>query len=88
MCLGMKSNILKEQTATGIKDPSTQFWIKQLFSWAQELKNDHLGPTQIKNELLHWVDEKMDVIRNKIFTLRGIGIGLVLMVFINALTRV
>lgn len=85
-CLGVKSNVTKEQAATGIKDPYTQFWIEQLFSQAQELKNQNLSPTQIQDKLLHWVDEKMDAIRNGIFTLRGIGIGPVpvLVAFIDA----
>ena len=31
-CLGVKSNVTKEQAATGIKDQYTQFWIEQLLS--------------------------------------------------------
>lgn len=32
-----------------------------------------MNPTQIQEELLCWVDEKMAVIKNEIFTLKGIG---------------
>ena len=69
--MGVKSNVAKEQTATGIKDGHTQFWIEQLLSRSQELKVLHKSPKQIEEELSHWVDEKMPVIRNEIFNMKG-----------------
>jgi len=47
-----------------------------------------MTPVQIQNELLHWVDEKMATIRNEIFTMKGISLGLALAASIDILTRV
>jgi GMP synthase PP-ATPase subunit len=87
-CSGVKSNVAKEQAATGIKDQYTQFWIDQLLSRAQELKNQHMSPTQIQDELLRWVDEKMATIKNEIFTLKGTSTDSMLMGFVEILSRV
>lgn len=79
---------MKEQTATGVKDAYTQFWVEQLLSCAQELKKQHMTPDQIKDELSHWVDEKMDTIRNEIFTMKGTSLDLALISYIDILARV
>ena len=76
-CSGIKSNVTKEQTATGIKDTYTQFWIEQLLSRARELKSLHRSPKQIKDELSDWIDEKTATIRNEIFNMKGTNPDLV-----------
>jgi hypothetical protein len=72
-CSGIKANVTKEQTKTGVKDAYTQFWIEQIFSQARELKNQHMSPTQIQDKLSRWVEERMATIKNEIFTMKGIG---------------
>jgi len=87
-CSGVKSGVAKEQAATGIKDAYTQFWVERLLARAKELKTQHKTPNEIHDELLQWVDEKMDTIRNEIFTMKGIGSDLVSATSINTLARV
>jgi len=47
-----------------------------------------MNPTQIRDELLRWVDEKMATIRNEIFTLKGTATDSVFMTSIDILARV
>jgi len=47
-----------------------------------------MNPTQIRDELLHWVDEKMATIRNEIFTLKGTVTNPIPITSIDILARV
>ena len=47
-----------------------------------------MNPKQIQDELLRWVDEKMDTITNEIFAMKGTGSNSIPMVSIDILARV
>lgn len=62
-----------QQTARGIKDAYTQFWIDELLDRARTLRKNHPERTtaNIQAELLTWVNEHKNEIYNPFLTLDG-----------------
>lgn len=70
-CSGVAQHVKDLQTATGVKDSYTQYWIEQLLERARTMKN--MGYTQqaIYDELKRWVEDNMSMLLNPFFTLDG-----------------
>ena len=71
-CSGVKARVLKEQSTTGIKDGYTQYWIDQLLERAQTMRNSGVGIVEIEQDLNNWIEENKSLVKNKVFTLKGI----------------
>ncbi|KAF8951656.1 hypothetical protein BDZ97DRAFT_1683873 [Flammula alnicola] len=72
-CLGVAAKVDKQQTATGIKDAYTQFWIDHLIERARTLKkeNPHRTDSDIQKDLLQWVEDRKSDIYNPYLELDG-----------------
>ena len=72
-CLGVMQPIKDIQTATGIKDAYTQYWIDDLLTRARNMKQ--ADPTRqlkdIQAELLRWVNDHQDDVYSSFLSLKG-----------------
>ena len=62
-----------QQTASGIKDAYTQFWIDELIDRARTMRKNNPERTavDIQAELLKWVNEHENEIYNPFLTMDG-----------------
>jgi hypothetical protein len=74
-CRGVAEHVKTKQTATGVKDAYTQFWIDDLISRARKMKSADPSRTtdSIQAELLTWVADHKDEIYNGFLKLDGIS---------------
>jgi hypothetical protein len=72
-CRGVAERVKEKQTATGIKDAYTQYWIDELINRARKIKMDEPNRTieSIQQELLQWVATHKDEVYNGFLTLEG-----------------
>ncbi|KAJ6558925.1 hypothetical protein B0H10DRAFT_2240688 [Mycena sp. CBHHK59/15] len=63
---------LEKQTATGVKDVYTQFWIDDLISRSREMRKDKARSLDdIKKELIQWTVDNRDKIYSPFLTMKG-----------------
>lgn len=65
-CTGIAERVKELQTATGVKDMFTQFWIENLIERSRSMKklSPNLTSQDIKDQLLDWVQENRTKIYN------------------------
>jgi len=75
-CLGIAQHVKYCQTATGIKDAYTQYWIDDLIKRARTMQENKLqcSSASIQVELIEWAKENQDRIYSKFLTLKGLYI--------------
>ncbi|OBZ74735.1 hypothetical protein A0H81_05600, partial [Grifola frondosa] len=73
-CRGVTQPIKDCQTATGMKDAYTQFWIEDLISRAREMRRTQPSQSvqEIQQELMSWVKDNDAQIYNPFLTLQGL----------------
>lgn len=72
-CKGVAKPIKERQTATGVKDAYTQYWIDQLIERARSMKkaNPRRSKDDIDAELTKWVEEHQDEINTPFYHMIG-----------------
>ncbi|KAJ6626597.1 hypothetical protein B0H10DRAFT_2300403, partial [Mycena sp. CBHHK59/15] len=71
-CLGVAKPVQDAQTATGVKDVYTQFWIDDLISRSREMRKDKARSLDdIKKELIQWTVDNRDKIYSPFLTMKG-----------------
>jgi hypothetical protein len=74
-CAGVAQPIKNTQTATGIKDAYTQYWIDYLLEQFKEKKGQSppRSNTEIEEELVQWTLDNEDRIYSGFLTLKGLS---------------
>jgi len=72
-CLGIAQHVKDRQTATGIKDAYTQYWIDDLIKRARTMQENepNRSSASIQAELFEWAEENQDRIYSGFLTLKG-----------------
>jgi hypothetical protein len=72
-CLGIAAHVKERQTASGVKDAYTQYWIEQLIERARTMQKEQPGrdPASIQTELFEWAEQRKDDIYSGFLTLKG-----------------
>ncbi|KDQ20410.1 hypothetical protein BOTBODRAFT_183201 [Botryobasidium botryosum FD-172 SS1] len=72
-CRGVAKAVQDQQTATGVKDNYTQYWIEELLKRAQGLRqaDPTRSPEDIAKELEAWAEENKEDIYNPFLTMLG-----------------
>jgi hypothetical protein len=73
MCSGVIKPVKDLQTATGVKDVYTQFWIDGLILRFKEMRKDdpNRSVEEIQKELVQWTVENRDSIYSGFLTTKG-----------------
>ena len=71
-CRGVASHVENSQTATGVKDSYSQYWIEKLTDWSREARRQPKAPSKddIQKKLMKFVNEHTDEIYNPFLTLQ------------------
>ncbi|KAJ7032262.1 hypothetical protein C8F04DRAFT_1211182 [Mycena alexandri] len=72
-CSGVVKPVKDLQTATGVKDTYTQFWIDGLISRFKEMRKDepNRSADEIRDELVQWTVDNRDSIYSGFLTMKG-----------------
>ncbi|KAJ7349930.1 hypothetical protein DFH08DRAFT_913873 [Mycena albidolilacea] len=71
-CSRVAKPIQNSQTATGVKDVYTQFWIEDLISRFREMRKDKARSLEdIKQELIQWTVDNRDKIYSLFLSMKG-----------------
>lgn len=72
-CQGVAKTVSDQQTATGVKDGYTQYWIEELLRRAQEMREADPSKTveDVAKELEDWADANQDDIYNPFLSMLG-----------------
>ncbi|KAJ7693775.1 hypothetical protein B0H16DRAFT_1848276 [Mycena metata] len=72
-CSGVMKPVKDLQTATGVKDTYTQFWIDGLISRFKEMRKDEpdRSADEIRDELVQWTVDNRDSIYSGFLTMKG-----------------
>ncbi|KAJ6524031.1 hypothetical protein B0H19DRAFT_934723 [Mycena capillaripes] len=72
-CSGVAKRVSDTQTATGVKDMYTQYWIEQLIARFHEMKKDEptRSTAEIEQELIEWTHANKDTIYSGFLTTKG-----------------
>ena len=73
-CLGIAQHVKDLQTATGIKDAYTQYWIDDLIKRARTMQENepNRSSASIQAELFEWAEKNRDQIYSGFLTLKGL----------------
>lgn len=72
-CLGVAAHVKERQTASGVKDAYTQYWIEKLIDRARAMQKEQPGRDHIsiQTELFEWAEQHKDDIYSGFLTLKG-----------------
>lgn len=73
-CLGVAQHVKDRQTATGIKDAYTQYWIDHFIRRARTMQENEPSRSNvlIQEELFEWAENNKDQIYSGFLTLKGL----------------
>lgn len=72
-CLGIAAHVKERQTASGVKDAYTQYWIEQFIDRARTMQKEEPArdPASIQMELFEWTEQHKNDIYSGFLTLKG-----------------
>ncbi len=75
-CTGVEKRVKDRQTASGVKDAYTQYWIEDLIKRARKLKAEQPGRSEssVQAELFSWAEEHASDIYSPFLTLEGMQV--------------
>ncbi|KAF9541558.1 hypothetical protein CPC08DRAFT_803425 [Agrocybe pediades] len=73
-CTGVQSKVTEIQTATGVKDKITEYWIEKLIARAREEKSKNPGKSvqTITDELQQWLNDQPGDKYNPLLSIEGL----------------